>query len=58
MKLIGNSAYGKIVTNKVNNISTSYRNEDNISKKSIAHISKDLEQLHGQKVWHKWAQYF
>ncbi len=40
MKVIRNSAYGKTVTNKENFVSTSYGNEDNISKKSIAHISK------------------
>ncbi len=31
MKLFGNSAYGKTVTNKEKNNSTTYGNEDNIS---------------------------
>ncbi len=45
----GNSAYGKTVTNKEKFISTSYGNEDDISKKiKIPHF-KDLEQLYGQK---------
>ncbi len=49
MKLFGNSAYGKTVTNKENFVSTSYGNEDNISKKiSIPHF-KDSELLYGQK---------
>jgi hypothetical protein len=33
MKLFGNSAYGKTATNKEKFVSTSYGNEDNISKK-------------------------
>jgi hypothetical protein len=33
MKLIGNSAYGKRITNKENFVSTTYGNEENISKK-------------------------
>jgi hypothetical protein len=42
MKLFGNhdSAYGKTVANKDFCFSTSYGNEDIISKKSIVHISK------------------
>jgi hypothetical protein len=40
MKLFGISAYGKTVNNKEKNVSTFYDNKDNISKKSIAHISK------------------
>ncbi len=40
MKLFGNSRYGKTVTNKEKKFSTSYGNEDNISKKLIVHISK------------------
>ena len=34
MKLFGNSAYGKTVNNKEKFVSTSYGNEDNISKKN------------------------
>jgi hypothetical protein len=49
MKLFGNSAYGKTVTNKENFVSTSYGNEDNISKKINSPHFKDLEQLYGQK---------
>ncbi len=49
MKLFGNSAYGKIVTNKEIFISTSYGNEDNISKKMNSPHFKDLGQLYGQK---------
>ncbi len=49
MKLFGNSAYGKTVTNKEKNVSTSYGNEDSISKKINSPYFKDLEQLHGQK---------
>ncbi len=48
MKLFGNSAYGKTVTNK-KIVSTSYGNEDNISKKNNSPHFKDLEQLYGQK---------
>ncbi len=40
MKLFGNRAYGKIVTNKEKQFSTSYGNEGNISKKSVVLISK------------------
>ncbi len=40
MKLFGNSANEKTVTNKENFVSTSYGNEKHISKKSIVHISK------------------
>ncbi len=39
-ELVNISDFVKTVTNKVNFNSTSYGNEDNISKKSIAHISK------------------
>ena len=49
MKLFGNSAYGKTITNKENFVSTSYGNEDNISKKINSPHFKDLEQLYGQK---------
>ncbi len=52
MKLSGNRAYGKTVTNKENFVSTahgSYGNEDNISKKINGPHFKDLEQLYGQK---------
>ena len=48
-KLFGNSAYGKTVTNKENFVSTSYGNEDYISKKINSPHFKDLEQLYGQK---------
>ena len=49
MKLFGNSAYGKTVTNKEKFVSTSYGNEDNISKKINSPHFKDLERLYGQK---------
>ncbi len=49
MKLFGNSAYGKTVTNKEKTVSTSYGNEDNISKNINSPHFKDLEQLYGQK---------
>ncbi len=50
MKLFGNSAYGKTVTNKENFISTSYGNEENISKKINSPHFKDLEILYGQST--------
>jgi hypothetical protein len=49
MKLFGNSAYGKTITNKENFVSTTYGNEDNISKKINSPHFKDLELLYGQK---------
>ena len=49
MKLFGNSAYGKCITNKEKFVSTTYGNEDNISKKINNPHFKDLEQLYGQK---------
>jgi hypothetical protein len=49
MKLFGNSAYGKTITNKEKFVSTSYGNEDNISKKINSPHFKDLEILYGQK---------
>jgi hypothetical protein len=49
MKLLGNSAYGKTVTNTEESVSTSYGNEDNISNKINSPRFKDLEQLDGQK---------
>jgi hypothetical protein len=49
MKLFGNSAYGKTVTNKENFVSTTYGNEDNIGKKINNPHFKDLEELYGQK---------
>ena len=49
MKLFGNSAYGKCITNKEKNLSTTYGNEDNISKKINSPHFKDLELLYGQK---------
>ena len=45
----GNSAYGKCITNKENFVSTTYGNEDNISKKINSPHFKDLESLYGQK---------
>ncbi len=39
MKLFGNSAYGKTVTNKENIVSTTYGNEDIISKKINSHLA-------------------
>ncbi len=50
MKLFGNSAYGKTVTNNEKFVSTSYGNEDNISKESDSPHFKDLEQLYGQSM--------
>ena len=50
MKLFGNSAYGKTVTNKENFVSTSYGNEDNISNNKKSPHFKDLELLHGQST--------
>jgi hypothetical protein len=47
MKLFGNSAYGKTITNKENFSSTSYATEDNISKKINNPHFKDLEKLYG-----------
>ena len=47
MKLFGNSAYGKTITNKENFSSTSYANEDNITKKINNPHFKDLEKLFG-----------
>ncbi len=49
MKLFGNSAYGKTVTNKEKIVSTSYGNENNISKKINSPYFKDLEQLYRGK---------
>jgi hypothetical protein len=49
MKLFGNSAYGKCITNKERFVSTTYGNEDNISKKINSPHFKDLELLYGQK---------
>jgi hypothetical protein len=50
MKLFSNSAYGKTVTNKEMFDSTTYGNEDNISKKINKPHFKDLELLpYGQK---------
>ena len=49
MKLFGNSAYGKCITNKEKFVSTTYGNEDNISKKINSPHFKDLELLYGQK---------
>ena len=42
MKLFGNSAYGKTITNKEKFVSTTYGNEDNISKKINNPHFKDL----------------
>ncbi len=49
MKRFGNSAYGKTVTNKEKFVSTSFGNEDHISKKVNSPHFKDSEQLYGQK---------
>ncbi len=49
IKLFGNRAYGKTVTNKENVVSTTYGNEDNIGKKIYNPHFKDLEELYGQK---------
>jgi hypothetical protein len=49
MKLFGNSAYGKCITNKENFVSTTYGNEENISKKINSPHLKDLEPLYGQQ---------
>jgi hypothetical protein len=40
MKSFGNSAYGKTVTNKEKQNSTTYGNQDKFLKKIIARISK------------------
>ena len=48
MKLFGNSAYGKTITNKDNFQSTKYANNDNISNKINSPHFKDLEELHGE----------
>ena len=40
VKLFGNSADGKTITNKEKFVSTTYGNEDNISKKINTHILK------------------
>ncbi len=42
-------AYGKTITNKENFVSTTYDNEDNISKKINSPHFKDLEEVYGQK---------
>jgi hypothetical protein len=49
MKLFGNSAYGKTVTNKEMFDSTTYGNDDNIAKQINSPHFKDLELLYGQK---------
>ncbi len=49
MILFGNSGYGKCIANKENFVSTTYGNEDNISKKINSSHFKDLEPLYGQK---------
>jgi hypothetical protein len=49
MKLFGDNAYAKTVTNKDKIVSTSYEYENNISKKIDGPHFKDLEQLYGQK---------
>ena len=46
MKLFGNSAYGKTITNKENFVNTKYCNEDNVTKKINSPHFKDLEELH------------
>ena len=46
MKLFGNSAYGKTITNKEGFVNTSYANEKDITKKNHNPRFKDLEELH------------
>ena len=46
MKLFGNSAYGKTITNKEGFVNTSYANEKDITKKINNPRFKDLEELH------------
>ena len=48
MKLFGNSAYGKTITNKEGFVSTTHATENNISKKINNPRYKDLEQLYGE----------
>ena len=48
MKLFGNSAYGKTITNKEGFVSTTYATENNISKKINNPRFKDLEELYGE----------
>ena len=48
MKLFGNSAYGKTITNKGGFVSTTYATENNISKKINNPRFKDLEELYGE----------
>ena len=48
MKLFGNSANGKTITNKEGFVSTTYATENNISKKINNPRLKDLEQLYGE----------
>ena len=43
MKLFGNSAYGKTITNKEGFVNTSYANEKDITKKLIIHVLKILK---------------
>ncbi len=43
MKYFGNSGYGKTITNKEKFVSTSYGNEDNISKKINSPYLKEFE---------------
>ena len=45
MKLFGNSAYGKTITNKEGFVNTSYANEKDITKKINNPRFKDLEEL-------------
>ena len=49
MKLFGNSAYGKTITNKEGFISTTYATENNISKKINHHIKKKIMKSPHQK---------
>ena len=46
MKLFGNSAYGKTITNKEGFVNTSYANENDITKKINNPRFKALEELH------------
>ena len=49
MKLFGNTAYGKTVTNQEKIVSPPYGNEDNIPIKQNSPHFKDIEQFYGQK---------
>ncbi len=48
MKLMGNSAYGKTLTNKEGFVSTTYATEKDISKKINNPRYEDLEELYAK----------